>query len=290
MKLFGSKKKKGRRKKPKKMDPEMLRRRAAMAGKFVVVVAVVAGAVVGIRAMDARVKQHPDYQLAPAIVLLDVPTSLESRIYELVDQATNRPWLDDSLCRDIATKLDDSPWVKTVRFVRRTSDATLEISADYREPTALVQIDGNFCLISDDGMRLPGEYEYHPSYVVIQGASAPPPAPGKFWPGEDIAVALEMIKRLKTEPFYDQITGVIVSNFEGRQSRHDPHIELAAAPSGSRILWGSPPGEEIEEPTFAQKVAILAENDRLWGRIDARRNKIDVSTFSDSFTTTDTVQ
>ncbi len=289
MKLFSPKKRRGRRKR-RKIDRELLRGRIKVAAKFIVVIGVVAGAVFGVSVLDTQVRLHPSNQIAPAVVLLDVPEAFESRIRNLVDRVSDRPWLDDSLCRDIATELDESPWVRSVHFVRRNSDATLEISADYRDPVALVQIDGNFCLIADDGMRLPGDYQYHPAYVVIQGAASPPPAPGQFWPGDDIVVALDMIRRLKDEPFYDQITGVIISNFNGRESRHDPHIELAAAPSGSRILWGSPPGQEIEEPTFAQKVAILAENDRIWGRIDAKRIQIDVSTYPDRFATTDTIQ
>ena len=248
-------------------------------------VAVIAGSVYGVRSLDRHVREHPEYQLAPAIVLVDAPAPLEQRIHDLVFDHTDRPWLDETLCRDVSQTLTQSPWVKRVHFVRRTSDAMLEISADYREPLALVQVDGSFCLIGDDGVRLPGDYEYHPSYVIVQGAAAPPPAPGQFWPGEDMAVAVDMITRLKREPFYEQITGVIVSNYDGRQSRQRPHIELAAAPSGSRILWGSPPGMEIEEPTFEQKVAVLAENDRRWGRIDAKRHEIDVSTYSDSFST-----
>jgi len=96
---------------------------------------------------------------------------------------------------------------------------------------------------------------------------------------------MDIVMLLYQEPFFDQISGILVDNYGGRRDKREPHVQLATAPEGGRIVWGSAPGEEIEENTVEQKLALLRENFRRWGRIDAGRWYIDISLFPDRFTT-----
>jgi hypothetical protein len=246
---------------------------------------VVVGAVWGVWSMESSVRSNPAYGRPPEVVLADAPEGLADQIMEVIAPEADRAWTDPNLCRDVADALSRSPWVERVLSVRRHTDATLVVSCAYRSAAALVQVGGAFYLIAEDGIRLPGSYGYDPSLVVIQGVGAVPPEAGVRWTGEDVRAGLDLIKRLRDEPYFGQVTGVIVSNYGGRESKRDPHIELATAPSGSRIAWGSAPGEEIEENTVDEKIALLWENYRRWGRIDAGRDAIDISTYPDRFTT-----
>jgi hypothetical protein len=259
----------------------IVRRGAAYAA----VVILVAGVVWSVQQLEASVERKPRYQQPPTIALVDVPDDLESRILGIIDPYVTRAWTDDALCTRVGQALEASAWVSRVRFVRRFADGTVSVSCDYRVPAALLQHGNEYCLIATDGVRLPGIYEYHPSFKVIQGVMSMPPEEGETWPGEDVQAGLDLTRILRSEPFFDQITGILVGNAGGRQNRTAPHLSIATAPGGSRIVWGSAPGHEFEENTIDEKLHLLRENFRRWGRIDATRDYIDISAHRDRFTT-----
>jgi hypothetical protein len=118
----------------------------------------------------------------------------------------------------------------------------------------------------------------------VQGVGRPPPESGARWQGKDLQAALAVLTALRQEPFGSQITGVLVENFGGRVDPMRSHIELATDRAGGRVRWGSAPGQEIEENSVEQKLAILRANFRDTGRADAHHPVIDVSTFPDRFT------
>ena len=62
------------------------------------------------------------------------------------------------------------------------------------------------------------------------------------------------------------------------------------APSGSLIVWGSAPGLEIEENSMGRKIQILERNFLTTGHIDAGYDCIDISAYSDRFTTCETAE
>lgn len=283
-----SKRRTGNGRKPKRAGHPVWAARGRSIIRMAVVLAIaatVAGAIWGTERLESYVRAQPEYQVPPKIVLTDVPPSLAEKVYKILAPFNLRPWSDPQLCRAIATALDDSAWIERVHWVRRFGDRRVLISCAYRMPAALVQVEHGFCLASDDAVRLPGRYGYHPSLVLIQGAGGHLPAPGESWQAGDVRAALDIIKLLHDEPYFNQITGVLVENYGGRLNKRLPQVVLATAPGSGRIVWGSAPGEEIEENTAAEKIGILRENYRRWGRIDAGRDSIDVSVFPDRFTT-----
>jgi hypothetical protein len=175
--------------------------------------------------------------------------------------------------------------VQRVDQVLRLPDGRIEVRCRYRTPFALVQSGGGFVLVDGEGVRLPGQYPYSPSLPLVQGVAAPAPDQGQLWDAPDLAAGLKILTRLAGEPYADQVTAVLVHNHGGRRSPRSAHVELATDRAGGRIIWGSGPGEEIEENTAAQKMAILQRNYELHGRIDAGLPVIDISTFPDRFTT-----
>lgn len=241
----------------------------------------------------SRLEGHVQRQLAqrsdrPILAFIDLPTSLatlaQAELRAGLDDLIDGRWTDPVLCRDMAAHLASVGWIEQIRFVRRTADGRLEVSARYRQPVAMVQQDDEFLLVDHQGIRLPGFYLYDPSWKLIQGVGLPAPPAGVRWAGDDIVAALALIARIEEEPFHGQITSVMVDNFRGRRNSRRSHVELATDSAGGRIRWGSAPGDELEENTVEQKLAILRANFQETGRADARHPVIDISTFPDRFT------
>ncbi len=247
------------------------------------------GAAVGINRLEASVyssirDKYPEASWELVNWPEGLPESARVDIGDAIAPALDADWTDERVCKLLADRLSVSGWIERVEFVRRTSDAHFQIQCEYRQPFAMVQQGDEFYWIDRVGVRLPGVYLYDPRWPFIQGVRRPAPAPGQSWPGRDLRAGLETLMALEPEPFQHQITAVLVNNYAGRADARLSHVELATDRMGGRILWGSAPGEEVEENSVAKKVAILRENYRQTGRIDADHQVIDISTFANSFT------
>jgi len=266
-----------------------LTRRTVVAGfYFVVIVGAAIVGVYGTRRLEASVEDRVRERYLPRITLLDLPPELaESTRRELQERVApllDRAWTEPDLPRKMADALRESGWVERVLFVRRTGNGHFLISCRYRTPVAMIQQGVEYYLLDREGVRLPGRYVQDSSWKVVSGVSASAPAPGAPWVGDDLRAGLAVIERVVGEDFAEQIVGVSVENFAGRRNRWKSHIELITDGPHGRIRWGSAPGQELEENAFAQKLAILRENFRQTGRVDAHYPVIDVSTFPDQFT------
>jgi len=256
------------------------------------VAGVVAGLLAGAAAL-AGLNNHVDRMIlqryaGPKPVFLDLPEAIETvagpQLQARLSDLLTWDWTDRRLCKEMAQRLAESGWVARVDSVRRGSDGTFRIRCRYRMPYAMVQQDRTFLLIDRDGVRLPGTYRYDEKFKLIQGVAMPAAEPGARWPGEDLQAGLAIIEALGKEPFGDQVTAVLVDNFGGRENARRCHIELATDRAGGRVRWGSAPGYEIDENNVVEKLAILRENYRRTGRMDAEHPVIDIVTFPDRFT------
>lgn len=240
---------------------------------------------IGGYALERRVVADEWFQQPPILHLADAPDALQAEILPSLTEEAQVRWGDPDLCRRVAAALETNPWVQRVRSVRKYADRTVEIRCDYREPAVLVQVDSTFYLVASDQVRLPGTYTYDPFLVFVQGVATPAPPAGQRWSAPDLQAAMAVVERVSKEPFSSQVAGVLVYNYGGRENDEEAHIRLVTDRPGSTIIWGSAPGEELEETTADQKVAILRDNYSRFGRIDANRHLIDISIYPDRFTT-----
>ncbi len=240
----------------------------------------------------ARLDQHVHKMVAdradPTLAFVDLPDQLVNlaggELYDsLGDVLTRSDWLEQGVCRELVRRLEEVGWVAEVNYVRRTSDARFEVSCRYRFPAAMVQQEDEFFLVDGAGVRLPGTYLYNPAWQLIQGVEVSAPPAGAPWPGADLHAGLRILEAVRLESFAHQITAALVSNFDGRVDPLLAHIQLATDRAGGRISWGSPPGQELEENSVAQKLAILRENYGRTGRVDADYPVIDISTLPGRF-------
>ena len=249
--------------------------------------AVWAGGAFGWARLESYVNTTAAQRTSPRITLVDLPPEIGElagpALYDRLEGFFTASWTARSLPEKLASDLSLSGWVEKVHYVRRTGGGEFQISCRYRKPLAMVQHESGFFLVERSGVRLPGTYRYDPAWLLLQGIQQPPPSAGSRWVGEDLQAGLAVADVLLAEPLVGQITAVIVGNFEGRLDRRSSHIELATDRAGGRIRWGSAPGLELEENTVEQKLAILRENYRSTGRVDAEYAVIDVAVFANRF-------
>ncbi len=273
------------------VNDETKRRWARMAlNASVVLVAVVSG-VVGLEALKRHVYELEQYQCPLELQAVNTPPwlsdALRDRILTDVRIRADDRLLDDRLVPRITQDLSASGWVKRVRRVEKHCDGRITIDCEYRQPVAVVQQHLYYYLVDAEGVRLPGTYASAGEWLIIQGAVSPAPDVGREWPGQDARAGARLAAMVINQPFAEQLTGINVGNYHGRLDPSRPQIKLITAPSGSSqpasvIFWGSPPGEEIEEPTPADKIAVLSSNyDR--GRIDAGYPWIDLTVGKNQF-------
>jgi hypothetical protein len=269
-------------------------RRCALA---VIGLAATAGLVMGARRLEQQVHAEVALRQRPQFRLIGAPPGLDERIAAQLAAMDDLVWIDPALCQRIADVLAGDAWVKRVRSVRKTIVPVVEICCEYRTPVAMVagrdepiadgrsSSDGLFFLVDADRVRLPGQFGYHPSLLVVRGVAGAPPISGNVWTAPELAAALAIAQPLEGEPYRRQIIGIGVRNYHGRVDRRAPQIELLTDRPEGRIVWGSAPGEEIEENSAAQKLAILRANHASKGRADAGLRVIDISTLPGRFTT-----
>ncbi len=254
---------------------------------------VVATALTGVMFAATRTEAYVLRELArsgeqPSLSFPNLPEQLDrlarDDLTESAADLLTRDWNADSLCRDLATRLAEVGWIAEVHTVRRADGTRFEVDARYRIPFAMVRRPNGFSFVDGDGVRLPGTYRFDPTWMIIQGVQEPAPESGKLWPGDDIRAAVEVIRVLAGEPFASQVTAVLVENFGSKGHSKRIPIELATDRAGGRIRWGSAPGAELVENSVNQKLAILRENFRRTGRVDAGHPVIDISIFPDRFT------
>lgn len=248
---------------------------------------IVVSCAVGFSRLERHTLHQPYFQLSPRLEFVDVPETLRSHVQDSLQQsielATELNWTDPLLCRQVYESVIRNPWVAKVNSVQSSSGGVVEISCRFHEPAALVQQGDQMLLVTADGHLLPGAYRYDRAWILIQGVGSPPPEPGEFWDAPDLHAGLKLVQAIESAAFSHQIVGVAVFNFGGREDPRYAHIELATDRTGGRIQWGSAIGQEVEENSLAQKLAILDANYQTTGRVDAGYPVIDISTFPDRF-------
>jgi hypothetical protein len=253
-------------------------------------VTMAAGVCVGVAyalgVLEAYVKAQGPIDPPVRLTLCDVPESYRGRAASEVlveaQAGAQSGWGASGLVEEIGRRVSSVGWVKRVQRVEKLHDGRVLIRCDYRFPAAMVESGRKYYLVDEEGVRLPGEYVHDPKYRLVTGVAASAPAPGAVWPGEDVQAGLAMLNVLSKEAFWKQVAGVSVSNFRGRADSRASHIEVVTVAAGSgrvagRIRWGSALGQEIEEPTVEEKLAILRANYGKYARIDCDQMWIDVS-------------
>lgn len=202
-------------------------------------------------------------------------------------QTTDRKTLEGR-----AQALAKSPWVRSVKAVRRTygnaPGDTIEITADFRTPVALVRWQDAYWYVDAEGVRLPerfNEAQLHqmlaaggkPLFRVIEGVAHFPDDAGKPWPGKDLRAGLELVNLLSDKPYADQITRIDVGNYDGRINANESQINLITR-YDTQVRWGQAPSSSafFVEQRVDRKLDVLQQACRQTGRVDMNLPWIDL--------------
>ncbi|MEM8756376.1 MAG: hypothetical protein AAGF47_01165 [Planctomycetota bacterium] len=189
----------------------------------------------------------------------------------------------------VAAVLEQSGWVDHVRRVIRSDDGSIDVSAKWRRPAAVVLQSGREFAVSRGVRRFPIEWPAGSSGLpAVIGARAATPGrdvvPGTVWPDFDVQAGVELINLLHDElgpdPVlgergFDQIVAVDVGRYTTlRQLR-------IRTDTGSTIVWGRSPSDPVQDvvdtPTKLRRLANLRAHPDYGRRIDAGLDFIDLS-------------
>lgn len=247
-----------------------LRVLALSSGWVIVVVGGVVGALIAVPALAARAdRARPESLISvrfPDAPMWMTPQDLAPLEETVRDQLTGSPFDHDGL-RVAADGLRASGWFAAISQVRRTSLDSVEVHAQWVEPTALVRDSEGDHLIDANGRLLPRSYRAGaaPAFPRIDGVNTPrPAAPGERYRGGEVAAALSLLDAIADRPWRMQVTAIDVSRYKREGS-----LSLRTG-RDTVIFWGRAPGEvtAAEVPT-RQKLSYLQFLYDHYGRIDA---------------------
>lgn len=229
----------------------------------------------------ARENQTVPAELPERVALVNPPSWMNQTLQQQLTQlaaghVTSDP-MDHTSLQRLLDAMAASPWVEHVERVQRTNTGQIQVTADYRQPTALVETSEGYGLIDRKGVRLPGIYPRHAvsrlNLPVITGVAAKPRQEGELWPGDDLQAGLALVKMLADQPYASQIQAYDVRDRDPRG-----RIRLTLKTRTGLIRWGLPPGQEQPvEPDASIKKQWLAKVAQSYrGLVDAGGKVVDV--------------
>lgn len=217
-----------------------------------------------------NLEELPDYRCSVADIRVTtpdrwVPADLLQRIIVEAELPKEVSLLDETLAERIATAFADNPWIEQVETVRISRQHGIEVLVTYRSPAVMVQVAGGLYPVDRHGVLLPPDdftAADIASFPILRAVQQPPAGPaGSKWeqpvvqggarladaltPGGDLSRYWRAFGLQAIEPIPGEDTDRGVTNF------------ALLTTSGSRILWGRPPGEDELEPSAEQKLARL---------------------------------
>ncbi|MBN2456642.1 MAG: hypothetical protein JXB29_08945 [Sedimentisphaerales bacterium] len=263
---FGTSKKTSRRRKTSKT--------LSFKGLFKIIIAacVLGGLAVGFAFLERYIKMSgPAVKKEYVLELVDKPQwvseALESEVRTSAITGIDGTEAADGIARLIQSNIEELvPWLDEVK-VQTMSDSIL-IHARWRKPLALVSFGLKKFYLDSELVVL----DYVPLLklptVKLRGLPVPAkmPAKGQLWPRDEAAAAVAVLKSLErmdqfvtpSKPLLYEIESIDISNFNGRQNGHLPHIILYTK-DNTEIIWGAEVGswQQHLEASDQDKLAKL---------------------------------
>ncbi|MEZ6044731.1 MAG: hypothetical protein R3C11_03950 [Planctomycetaceae bacterium] len=157
--------------------------------------------------------------------------------------------LEPELARTISTWFANEPWVEKVDSVRISYPPTAMVKLSFREPVAVVQLDGRLYPIDESGVLLP-QNDFAPGvlerYPVLESNRVPPPLyVGRVWEDVNIKQGAKLASQLNPHwnsfDFISIRPQTVKKSLTAPEAQEEPTFEIVSA-SGSIIIWGRGPG------------------------------------------------
>lgn len=138
-------------------------------------------------------------------------------------------------------------WFARVRTIERLPGGRVQVIGDWRVPAAVVRHKGKDILVARGGepLKLPARTPVAAgTLAVIMNPHSGPSfdaqgqlAYGLPWPGGDVQSAIDLLTSVRSMPESKRLKGVDLASYMDKG-----HLTLVTD-TGSRIVWGSAPGE-----------------------------------------------
>lgn len=182
---------------------------------------------------------------------------------------------------EIRDALMDEGWFDSIEQVRLVRSDLIEVQATFVVPYAVIRDERLDHLIDPFGKLLPRSYQHGtaPQFIAIDNVHFDRPHRlGRKWEGTDVTAALRLLRTIEQQEWRGQVESVDVSHYH-----EDGQISLMTK-DGNRIIWGSPPGEEVALEALADfKLHLLDEQFKRSGRIDGGFSTLDLTLQEGSF-------
>ncbi len=261
-------------------DPQATLRGLRRLGIAMLVLGLMTGAVWSEGQLLTYARQRPLPPAGPQqVILVDVPTWMSPLTQQ--ELQTRAAWAIDGdpfssrALESAAAALEQTAWVRQVLRIERDGGSGARIIAAYRRPAALVEHSGEYYLTAIDGVRLPGVYMPHQVNPVglptVVDARDRVPREGEGW-GDDVIAALDLIRLLEPQPYFEQIRSISVRDEAGRV-----RPALLTGRPGAAVFWGRPVGQEQPIEVAADvKLRNLETVYRQRGSIDAGGKRVHI--------------
>ena len=266
------------------------------------VLAVLGGLVYGFWRLGRLVRSHPDYLVSRSdLAVVSLPKWMPPAAQADLDIAALAPelpktfsLLDPSVCASIAAAYERSVWIERVERIEKNDpradpDRRLLIHLKFRRPVAFVASRGNFYLVDQQGVRLPGVYQEPvlkgcgPTpedlpLLVVTGVATDPPVAGRIWDEASLKAGLKIAAELLARREKLRLKSVDVSNFASRRDPHRSEILLFTV-NDTEIRWGKAPTPQaamLQERSVAAKADYLEYVYERVGNVDGVLEYVDI--------------
>lgn len=240
--------------------------------KILAVICFFSGAVIGLVFLEKYVKETiPIAEGTVDLKLVDVPAWVDDQLKEKVFAAAKGDGedlrVDENAAGSIQRNIERLVcWLDEVK-VQTTHDG-LCIKGRWRRPLALVK--SGLLKFYVDARQVVLDFVPMPNLPIVEIKGLSPitkiPPLGEVWQRADLAAAITILNRLDQmdksltldKPLLYEIDRIDMTNFNGRENIHHPHIILYAK-DNTEIIWGAEVGkwQQHLESTDEQKLAKL---------------------------------
>lgn len=169
--------------------------------------------------------------------------------------------------------LADTGWFREGPSLKRRPGGVIEVSGVWREPAAVIEVDGEAHVTARDGRRLPLSYEPGRTGELrfIRGVWGDTPDPGEEWGGDDVTKSIALLRLLRGSTAWNGVAGVDAAGFLRTR------MLTLVTKDGARVVWGSAPGDSAVGQVDQQKRVARLESlltDPAW--IGAGRPRVEL--------------
>jgi len=240
--------------------------------KVLAIACVLGGIAMGLALLERYVKRTaPMPQGAGKISLAPAPPWVNEQLQQKLRDAATANAADLRLDENAAASARRNirkrmAWIDNVKV--QTTGEGLLVEGSWRKPVAMIKSGPAKFYVDSESVLLDFVPMPNLPIVEITGLSMATKMPplGEAWGCEDLAAAITIIDRLTQmdralvpdKPMLYEIDRINVSNFNGRQNKHRPHIVLYSR-DNTEIMWGAEVGQWQRhlESTDEQKLAKL---------------------------------